>query len=191
MIVFDLSCAANHRFEGWFSSSDDYDSQLERGLVSCPECGSPRVSKAPMAPAIAMKGNQTRVDAPFPEQPQGGGQAATANSAGDAGSEEPSNLPMLPESHAGPEQQVLTRGPLPEEVSKALENLANVQKKALEKSKWVGSNFVEQSRAMHYGERDAEVIHGKASVEEAEELMDEGIHVAPLPFPIASPEDVN
>lgn len=191
MIVFDLICAESHRFEGWFSSSDDYDSQLDRGILTCPECGSPTVTKAPMAPAVSMKGTQTRVDTPFSEQKNDS--AAASHAVSDAVSD--SGISSHPDEAAPRrlphEQQVLTRGPLPEEVSKALENLANVQKKALKNSKWVGSDFAEQSRAMHYGERDAEVIHGKASVEEAEELMEEGIHVAPLPFPIASPDDLN
>lgn len=57
MIVFDLHCDNGHRFEGWFGSSTDYDSQKARGLVSCPNCGSAEVGKAPMAPAVGAKGN--------------------------------------------------------------------------------------------------------------------------------------
>ena len=57
MIVFDLRCAqAGHVFEAWFGSSDDYESQRERGLVSCPLCGDLDVGKAPMAPAVPKKG---------------------------------------------------------------------------------------------------------------------------------------
>ncbi|MBX7457414.1 DUF1178 family protein [Qipengyuania sp. 1NDH17] len=58
MIVYDLHCDNGHRFEGWFGSSADYDSQRERGLVDCPECGSKTVGKAPMAPAVGAKGNK-------------------------------------------------------------------------------------------------------------------------------------
>lgn len=58
MIVFDLSCEGGHRFEGWFGSSADYESQRARGLVECPHCGSAAVTKAPMAPAVPAKGNQ-------------------------------------------------------------------------------------------------------------------------------------
>ena len=54
MIVYDLSCQpAGHVFEAWFGSSADYDDQRERGLGSCPMCGSGEVGKAPMAPAVA------------------------------------------------------------------------------------------------------------------------------------------
>jgi hypothetical protein len=57
MIIFDLRCASSgHVFEAWFGSSDDYESQRERGLVSCPLCGDAEVGKAPMAPAVPKKG---------------------------------------------------------------------------------------------------------------------------------------
>ena len=53
MIRFSLRCDKDHEFEGWFSSSSDFEVQSERGLVSCPVCGSPKVGKALMAPAVA------------------------------------------------------------------------------------------------------------------------------------------
>ena len=49
MIVFDLLCGEGHRFEGWFGSADDYAAQRERGLLSCPACGSAKVSRVPSA----------------------------------------------------------------------------------------------------------------------------------------------
>lgn len=52
MIVFDLRCGSGHVFEAWFGSSEDYDSQRARGLVSCPVCGHGTVEKAVMAPRI-------------------------------------------------------------------------------------------------------------------------------------------
>ncbi len=88
-------------------------------------------------------------------------------------------------------KQPMTRGPIPPEVAEALGKLAEAQARALEKSKWVGDAFAEQTRAMHYGERDAETIHGQASPEEAQALFDEGIPVSALPFPIAPPDELN
>ncbi len=58
MIVFDLGCDRSHVFEAWFGSSEDYESQRARGLVSCPICGSAEVTKAVMAPAVGTKSNQ-------------------------------------------------------------------------------------------------------------------------------------
>ena len=57
MIVFDLKCGAGHVFEGWFGSGAEFEGQRERGLVSCPLCGSFEVAKAPMAPRVGAKGN--------------------------------------------------------------------------------------------------------------------------------------
>lgn len=49
MIVFDLLCANQHRFEGWFSSSADFASQKKRKLLQCPSCGSASVKRVPHA----------------------------------------------------------------------------------------------------------------------------------------------
>lgn len=67
MIVFDLHCDQGHRFEGWFGSSNDFDSQMERGLIDCPECGSKSVGKAPMAPSVGTKGNKSESRHPAKE----------------------------------------------------------------------------------------------------------------------------
>ncbi len=81
--------------------------------------------------------------------------------------------------------------PMPAEVQEAMQALAKAQAKALEDSTYVGDSFAEQSREMHYGERDEAPIHGKASLEEAKALVDEGVPVAPLPFPVAPPDELN
>lgn len=52
MIRYALRCAAGHGFEAWFGSSSDYDDQAARGLVECPVCGTRRVEKSVMAPAV-------------------------------------------------------------------------------------------------------------------------------------------
>ena len=49
MIVFDLICIEQHRFEGWFASRDDFASQQGRGLLECPVCGEAHVEKLPAA----------------------------------------------------------------------------------------------------------------------------------------------
>lgn len=53
MMKYQLRCDAEHQFEGWFRSSDDFDAQADAGLLACPVCGSDAVQKAIMAPAIA------------------------------------------------------------------------------------------------------------------------------------------
>jgi len=102
-----------------------------------------------------------------------------------------SNAKSDPQLAAAQKSQQVANAPLPEEVQKALGVLAKAQEKALKNSTYVGKDFAEQSRAMHYGERDEAPIHGQASIEEAKSLIDEGVQVAPLPFPVAPPEDLN
>jgi hypothetical protein len=53
VIRFSLECEHEHGFEGWFRSNDDFETQKKRGLVECPACGSHRVEKALMAPAVS------------------------------------------------------------------------------------------------------------------------------------------
>lgn len=45
MIVFDLGCDNDHRFEGWFASSEDFERQQKDNLLSCPLCGSPHINR--------------------------------------------------------------------------------------------------------------------------------------------------
>lgn len=52
MIVFDLSCEKEHRFEGWFSSTEDFDAQVKDDQVSCPVCGSVSISRQLSAPYV-------------------------------------------------------------------------------------------------------------------------------------------
>jgi hypothetical protein len=52
MIRYALTCGKGHDFEAWFSSSNDYDVQIEAHAVTCPSCGSADVKKAPMAPSL-------------------------------------------------------------------------------------------------------------------------------------------
>lgn len=61
MIRFTLSCDHDHEFEGWFRSNDDFEKQKKRGLIDCPECGSHRVEKSLMAPAVSTSRKQEKV----------------------------------------------------------------------------------------------------------------------------------
>jgi hypothetical protein len=45
VIVFELICPDRHRFEGWFASSDDFERQKSRGLLSCPVCSDSSIEK--------------------------------------------------------------------------------------------------------------------------------------------------
>lgn len=170
MIVFDLHCMGHgHRFEAWFASSDSYQDQRTRGLVQCPVCGDTAVDKAPMAPRLTRKGNQMSVPAVMVER-------------------QDASLPA-----PAPVTAAMAMPPVPDaaQLAKMVEALAEMQSKALENSVYVGDQFADQARAIHYGEADQAIIHGTTSKQEAEALLEEGIPVAPLPFPIVPPEAKN
>ncbi|OYX63469.1 MAG: hypothetical protein B7Y89_06015 [Novosphingobium sp. 32-60-15] len=162
MIVFDLQCGPlGHRFEGWFGSSTDYEDQQARGLISCPMCGTGDVSKAVMAPAVGRKGNQMVVPTAKPDLSD--------------------HVPAQP----------IANTPLPPEAVAMLKAVAAMQTEALKSSKWVGEKFTEDARAMHYGEKEVAPIHGRATFQQAQELAEEGIPVAPVLVPVIPPEEAN
>jgi hypothetical protein len=67
VIVYSLSCAAGHAFEGWFASSAAYDEQFAKGKLVCPVCDSHKVSKAPMAPALSSAVGKQKSEPPAQE----------------------------------------------------------------------------------------------------------------------------
>ncbi len=46
----------------------------------------------------------------------------------------------------------------------------------------VGNKFPDEARKMHYGDIEHRAIYGEATAEEASELIEEGVEVAPLPI---------
>ena len=161
MIVFDLACPTNHVFEAWFGSTDDYEAQRARGLVSCPICGAQDVAKAVMAPNVGAKGNSR------PDRPS-----------------------TLPAPAAARPMSVQGGAPMPAELKEALTTLAKMQARALEKSEHVGRRFAEEARAIHTGDAPERVIHGEATAAEAKSLIEDGVSVAPLPFPVVPPDQL-
>ncbi|TMH04361.1 MAG: DUF1178 family protein [Betaproteobacteria bacterium] len=135
MKVLNLRCAHDHRFEGWFASDDDYQSQRERGLVECPLCGDAAVERLPSAPRLNL-----------------------------SGAKEPA------------QQQVISAPQLQSMWMQAVRHV-------LAHTEDVGERFAEEARRIHYGEADQRGIRGKASREDTEALLDEGIEVMPLPIP--------
>ncbi|HEX6072515.1 MAG TPA: DUF1178 family protein [Sphingomicrobium sp.] len=72
-----------------------------------------------------------------------------------------------------------------------LVRLAAVQTELLKDSRWVGDKFADTARAMHCGEIEQERVHGKATLEQAKSLIEDGVPVAPLPLPVVPPNQVN
>ncbi len=58
MKVYNLRCDHDHRFEGWFSSEEDYASQAAQSLIECPVCESRAIAKLPSAPRLNLAAAQ-------------------------------------------------------------------------------------------------------------------------------------
>ncbi|NIE68898.1 DUF1178 family protein [Burkholderia sp. Ax-1719] len=78
MKVLDLQCPDGHRFEGWFASADDFESQLARKLVECPMCGVTNVTRVPSAPRLNLSGASAPASAPSARSAQSGSAAGQA-----------------------------------------------------------------------------------------------------------------
>ncbi|MEP9387848.1 DUF1178 family protein [Mesorhizobium sp. KR9-304] len=68
MIRFSLICDHDHEFEAWFRGNDDFDTQQKRGFVECPQCGSSKVGKALMAPAVSTGRKREKIALAMGEQ---------------------------------------------------------------------------------------------------------------------------
>lgn len=170
MIRYTLVCETAHTFEGWFRNSEDFETQCERKLVTCPACGSTKVHKALMAPAVAT--SRKRAARP-PEQ---------------ASSEDAPRAPAsgAVSTHANAQPAALIPNDMRQQ--EVLEALRLVRSHILETSENVGSAFAEEARKIHYGEAEQRSIYGQTSVQDARDLLEEGIEVVPLP---GLPEDKN
>ena len=52
MIRYSLKCNAGHGFDSWFKGDEAFSGLLSAGQVACPVCGSAKVEKELMAPAV-------------------------------------------------------------------------------------------------------------------------------------------
>jgi len=64
-------------------------------------------------------------------------------------------------------------------------------REVMAKTEDVGDRFADEARKMHYGETKERGIRGQATREQAEQLVDEGIAVMPLPVPAALKEPLH
>ena len=67
--------------------------------------------------------------------------------------------------------------------ARATEQAVSLLKALVEGSEDVGRRFAEEARRIHFQEAPARRIRGLTTPEEAEELLDEGIAILPLPIP--------
>ena len=63
-----------------------------------------------------------------------------------------------------------------------IEMILNKVRKHVESNfDYVGDKFADEARAIHYGEKEEREIYGETSIDDAIELIEEGINVEPLP----------
>jgi hypothetical protein len=161
MKVLDLKCSHDHRFEGWFASTDEFESQLSRKLVACPVCSTTEVSRMPSAPRLNLL-------------------AGRSSSSSDQGEKE---------AAGSDRSNVMQPARPPQDADQALQARAlQFMREILAKTENVGDRFAEEARRMHYDEAPARNIRGVATPEDAHALMEEGIDVMPLPVPAALKE---
>jgi len=169
MIRFALQCQKGHRFEGWFRNGDTYDRQAKRGEVRCPDCGSAKVKKAIMAPAIGRSEHSERRD------------SRDAPPAPDA---KPATTPATAETPAQP-AAAAPQPPATAEMHYAgrLREALREMRQFIEKNaEYVGPRFADEARKMHSGEAEERSIYGEASDAEADALRDEGIEFGRIPW---------
>lgn len=152
MIHYQLRCAAGHEFDGWFNDSAGFEGQANRGLLSCPSCGSGEVGRALMSPGIPAKSRRVKTAAP------------------------PARVPDT--KTPGPTSPV-AGGAMPDAVRAALHKLrAEVETHC----DYVGPEFASEARRIHNGEAKPRGIYGESTEAQAEALADDGIDVARIPW---------
>ena len=157
MIKFSLKCSLGHAFESWFQDNDGFETLARAGHLSCPQCGDAAITKALMAPSVstARKAEALTSAPPAPAEP--GPAAPTPEGA----------------------RYVARPDAVRREVEARLRALrAHVEANA----DYVGSGFATEARRIHEGEAESRAIYGEATPEEAEELRDEGVPCARVPW---------
>jgi hypothetical protein len=152
MIVFNLQCAKQHVFESWFKDSAAYERQAKRGLVACPYCGSAKVEKALMAPRLSGTKKSRKAKQDAAPLPVASGPVAL-----------------------GPD-------PATEKAAELHRQLSQLRQHIEANFDPVGDNFAEEARKIHYGEVEQRNIYGRTTAEEAQELAEEGVEFAPVPW---------
>lgn len=172
MIVYNLSCQHDHRFEGWFASAAEFERQQAQRLVLCPVCDIPEIRRMPAALAIATSRTAANADeqvAPARGQDLVGlSQAVPATAA-------PFTVPFIPPSPPPVSQALAAMADAP------LSVLQTLVRALIESSEDVGSQFAAEARRIHYDEAPVRPIRGQTTEDECAALLDEGIELLRLP----------
>ncbi len=153
---FNLRCNLDHDFEGWFPNKDELLKQIGKGLVECPYCGTINVKKTLSSPNISTKSNKKLTDT-----------TKNLNSSS-------SKLQDVNDNFES-KNTVFNNY----ELRKIYKNLQKTIEKEFTN---VGSNFANEARKIHYGEKKPKNIYGKCSESERVDLEKEGVDFASIPW---------
>jgi hypothetical protein len=84
--------------------------------------------------------------------------------------------------------QHLTTGPVDPRAAAMMQMMRDYRQHVEANTEFVGERFADEARKIHYNEADKRGIHGVATPAEAQELVEEGIEIHPVPV---LPEDGN
>lgn len=152
--VFDLSCALGHRFEGWFSATDDFERQRQTGVIRCPVCDRSDIFRVPSSPRLNLL--PSRVG------------KSKESSATDGRFSSDLRRERLTGICDDPILQTAELAYL----ALVLDVIAGAED--------VGGDFADEARRIHRGEAEARAILGLATQDERRALGDEGIEVLSL-----------
>ena len=170
MIRYTVRCEAGHEFEGWYRDSKTFETLQAAGAVSCPDCGSVNVRRAPMAPALSGT-KATRRGVPAPADPP----------LADPGGDE-SDTPAASPAPSGPPAPVSAEDAKRVHVmGKIREAMVEMRRHVEKNADYVGPKFADEARKIHYGDAEKRNIHGVATPVESRELREEGIEFGELP----------
>lgn len=97
-------------------------------------------------------------------------------------------IPMKGNRRSGGTSQAVSAVPHDPQHEALQQAVRELRRYVKEKADYVGDRFSEEARRMHYREIEPRGIYGEATLEEARDLIAEGIEVRPLP---SIPEDHN
>lgn len=83
---------------------------------------------------------------------------------------------------AAPQANEMDRPDLTAPASELEAKIAALRRQIEENSEYVGMNFATEARRIHSGDAPGRAIHGEAKPDEARQMIEEGLPVAPLPF---------
>jgi hypothetical protein len=93
---------------------------------------------------------------------------------GSAEKKQPANPPAKPASDA--------QNPMSVMASAMRQHLQEIRSRIEENCDYVGDKFADEARKIHYGETEARGIYGEATDQQHQELVEEGVEVARIPW---------